>query len=139
MESSSKKIDKPVNAVLELKKCFSLIETIEDELLREVARVIFAPLGTIVPKPSDHAESFFSLPKEVHQELYKRGGLAAAFRQNKQAYEVLLSAVNMIHELYRANELKFADSIFDQANFSSTSLYSALKAIDSRQFGPRKR
>lgn len=125
------KPEKPSNAPEVLAECLRSLDTIQDELLREVAKAIFAPLGTLVPKPSDHARSLFTLSKEIQVELFNRGGLAAAFRRDQQAYGVFLEAVNKIHELYRANELKHSDGIFNLEGYEKSSLFSALRTVES--------
>ncbi len=86
----------------ELLQCYEMLNGIKNPLLRKVARQIFAPNGTVKPRPIDHAIKYWELPKDVTGQITKLGGLKRAFEQDEQAHQVLLIAVNRMHELYKA-------------------------------------
>lgn len=95
----------PKNAESELAYCYNLLEKIEDDVLKNVAIAIFAPTGTFKPRPIDHAKAFSRLPSGIRLEIKNRGGLAEAFKRDRQAYALLSEAIDRIHALYRAKIL----------------------------------
>lgn len=114
------------NLEADLVGCKEILGKIADPKLRDIALAIFAPLGTKVPGPGDHARAYV-LHADPAGGVILMHELSLLFERDPQALSLLLEAVNVAHAAYHAPQLNKGRLATALNQISSAALISSLK------------